>query len=102
MLANALESAVKNDIERKRLEVSKPLQSILRKGEEMGQKLNDAKAHMVTDIKDVAIRNGPNSSWLHAVHANGNISIGNIADVYDVVKSIDRKKAACVILLRMT
>ena len=41
LLANALESAVRNDIERKRLEVSKPLQSILRKGEEMGQKLND-------------------------------------------------------------
>ena len=56
------------------------------------QNLADAKAHMVTDIKDVAIRNGPNSSRLHAVHANGNISIGNIADVYGVVKSIDRKK----------
>jgi hypothetical protein len=36
--------------------------------------------------KDVAIRNGPNSSRLHAVHANGNISIGNIADVYGTVK----------------
>ena len=41
LLANALKSAGKNDIERKRLEVSKHLQSILRKGEEMGQKLND-------------------------------------------------------------
>ena len=56
---------------------------------------------MVTDIKDVAIRNGQNSSKLKAAHANGNISIGNIADVYGVVKSIDRKKAVCVILLRM-
>ena len=56
------------------------------------QDLASAKAHMVTDIKDVAIRNGPNSSRLHAVHANGNISIGNIADVYGVVKSIERKK----------
>lgn len=56
------------------------------------QNLADAKAHMVTDIKDVAISNGPNSSKLHAAHANGNISIGNIADVYGVVKSIDRKK----------
>ena len=53
----------------------------------------DAKAHMVTDIKDVAVSNGHNSSKLkYATHANGNISIGNIADVYDVVKSNDRKK----------
>ena len=57
---------------------------------------------MVTDIKDVAIPNGHNSSKLkYAAHANGNISIGNIADVYGVVKGIDRKKAVCVILLRM-
>lgn len=57
------------------------------------QNLNDAKAHMVTDIKDVAVSNGHNSSKLkYATHANGNIYIDNIADVYDVVKSIDRKK----------
>ena len=57
------------------------------------QNLNDAKAHMVTDIKDVAISNGHNSSKLkYAAHANGNISIDNIAEVYDVVKSVDRKK----------
>lgn len=57
------------------------------------QNLNDAKAHMVTDIKDVAVSNGHNSSKLkYATHANGNISIANIADVYGVVKSIDRKK----------
>ena len=57
------------------------------------QNLVGAKAHMVTDIKDVAISNGHNSSKLkYAAHANGNISIGNIADVYGVVKSIDRKK----------
>ena len=56
------------------------------------QNLADAKAYMVTDIKDVAISNGHNSSKLKAAHANGNISIGNIADVYGVVKSIDRKK----------
>ena len=62
-----------------------------------------AKAHMVTDIKDVAVSNGHNSSKLkYATHATGNIYIDNIADVYDAVKSIDRKKAACVILLRMT
>ena len=47
---------------------------------------------MVTDIKDVAIRNGLISSKLkYAAHANGNISIDNIADVYSVVKSIDSK-----------
>ena len=56
------------------------------------QNLADAKAYMVTDIKDVAISNGHNSSKLKAAHANGNISIANIADVYGVVKSIDRKK----------
>ena len=56
------------------------------------QNLADAKAYMVTDIKDVAISNGHNSSKLKAAHANGNISTANIADVYGVVKSIDRKK----------
>ena len=41
LLARTDVATVKNDIERKRLEVSKPLQSILRKGEKIGQKLND-------------------------------------------------------------
>ena len=57
------------------------------------QNLHDAKAHMVTDINDVAISNGHNSSKLkYAAHANGNIIINSIADVYDVVKQIDREK----------
>ena len=57
------------------------------------QTLQDAKAHMVTDINDVAIYNGHNSSKLkYAAQANGNIIIGSIADVYDIVKGIDREK----------
>ena len=57
------------------------------------QNLNDAKAHMVTDINDVAISNGHNSSKLkYAVHANGNIITSSISDVYDIVKKINRKK----------
>ena len=52
-----------------------------------------AQTHMVTDINDVAIRNGHNSSKLkYAAHANGNISLSNIADVYNIVKGITREK----------
>lgn len=48
---------------------------------------------MVTDINDVAISNGHNSSKLkYAVHANGNITISSISDVYDIVKKTNRKK----------
>ena len=55
---------------------------------------------LVTDIKDVAIRNGPNSSRLHAVHANGNIYINNISDVFSVVKSMEGKKGGLLVLPR--
>lgn len=56
------------------------------------QNLADANAHMVTDIKSIALRKGRITEKGESSHAESDAYVYNIAELYDAVKDIPRKE----------